>query len=66
VRAKVRKPVIFTDTVYVPDGTAVKLYTPDASVTSSRVSFVSVCSIVTVAPGIAAPLASVTVPTIDP
>ena len=37
-----------------------------ASVTSSRFSLVSVCSIVTVAPGTAAPVESVTLPTIDP
>jgi hypothetical protein len=41
-------------------------YAPVVVVTTSLVRFVSACVATTVAPGIAAPLSSVTLPTSDP
>src|SRR5436309_11259833 len=65
-RVNVRNPVSFTVIVYVPDWTVGKRYAPVASVATSRDAPVSRCVIVTIAPGIAAPVSSVTLPTREP
>jgi hypothetical protein len=58
------KPVCVTVTVYVPAGKALRRYKPSASVVALR-SIPSVAPLaLTVAPAIAAPLGSVTVPSI--
>ena len=65
-RVKVRKPVSLTVMVYVPGWTVENRYVPFASVTASCEAPVSLCVIVTVAPGTAPPLLSVMLPTMEP
>jgi hypothetical protein len=60
------KPFAETLTLYVPAGKASTLYRPWPSVTAENVWFVVWLVIVTVAPGIAAPLGSVIFPSIRP
>ena len=60
------KPSRFTRTVNVPGGTVEKVAVPTSLVTAVRVHPVSVCAIVTVARGIAAPLSSFASTTNEP
>ena len=64
VRVWARNPVLVTFRAYVPIGSTVKRKNPLLSVVSSRLSPVLTFSMVTVAPGITAPVGSVTVPSI--
>ena len=65
-RVNVLKPVSWTVTEYVPGCTVSKRYAPVASVVVSRDVPVPLLWMVTVAPGTAAPVSSLTLPTSDP
>jgi hypothetical protein len=62
-RAKSRKPVSVTFTSYGPGSRLMTLYEPSLFVVVSRVRLVSRLTTVTVAPGMSAPLESLTTPT---
>src|SRR5438132_14109709 len=59
-------PVSSTSTVYLPVGICGAVYSPAESVVTVRVRPVAVCVSVTVAPGMTAPVVSVTVPRMVP
>ena len=65
-RATSRNPASVTFTSYGPGSTLMMLYAPSELVVVSRVRLVSLLTIVTVAPGMTAPVPSRTTPTTLP